>query len=262
METQEIKEYLNKLPSTAKQVIVSIDWHSRVSEIGKKYSLEQKQVDDLEYEILFVLLGIEADTNFIENIQKQLNISGLLANQIGEEVDTRVFGYLLDLIQKKEPVSKSVFDSAEIKKPGIPEIRPLNTLEVLKNEPVKNNVSAPKYASPLKPAPSAPNNLLGQTISEQKQNPVLPKITFIPKNPTTPATNVPASQVTPQSAPPTQVNPAQEQVVSRLALDIKKPEPNIIDNKLNNVTGGIKDSPAENTPPQKYNIDPYREPLE
>ena len=68
-EAQEIKEYLNRLPASARQIIVSVDWHSRVSEIGKKYSLEQKQIDDLEYEVLFVLLGMEADTDFIENIQ-------------------------------------------------------------------------------------------------------------------------------------------------------------------------------------------------
>ena len=143
----EIKEYLFKLPASARQVIVSADWHSRVSEISRKYSLGSEQTSNLEYEILFVLLGMESDTDFTENIQKQLNISGLLASQIDGEVNTRVFAYLLDLIQKKEIPSVPISNS----KPILPEIAP-DILPV-----IEKNV--PRYI---------PNNLPGKIISEQR----------------------------------------------------------------------------------------------
>ena len=268
-ETQEIKEYLNRLPASARQAVLSADWHSRVSDISKKYSLGPEQTNNLEYEILFVLLGMEADTDFTENIKKQLNISELLASQIDEEVNSRVFTYLLDMMEKKQPLSKAGFDRFEkgstVPRPAfdtnkIPEIKPDN---------LPQKISPPKYIPPYKPTQAVPNNVPGQVIAEQKnQGPMLPKITFSPKNPP-PPTNAPASQ----TMPPSQIirpaqTPLQEQGVSKPAFDTKKSEPvlqtpqNIIDNKLNNVTGGIKEEPRqEETSPQKYNVDPYREPI-
>ena len=240
---KDLKEYLNRLPASAREVILSADWHSRASDIGRKYSLEPSQINSLEYEILFVLLGMEADGDFVENIKKQLNISDLLANQIDEEVNSRVFAYLLDLIEKKEPsvskasMSKMPFDMFEKSSTmssrvldtdkedaGVPEIKPDN---------LPQKITVPKYVPPDKPAPVVPNNLPGQVISEQKNQ-----------------------------------SPAQEQPVSRVPLDtevpaIQKPEPvekarpNIVDNKLNNVVSGVEDKP-----PQKYAFDPFREPIE
>lgn len=222
-EVQEIKEYLNKLPALARQVILSADWHSRINEIGKKYSLGQEQINDLEYEILFVLLGIEADADFLGNIQKQLNISGLLANQIDQEVDARVFAYLLDLIAKKEALveTKPEFGE-EIKKPIVPEIAP----KILPATEKTGSI----YVSTYKPASVVPDNLPGKIVSEEKnQN-------------STALKDEPKSQIVPEP--------------------INKPD-NIIDNKLNNVVEGVTEESAQSQekPVEKYAVDPYREPL-
>src|SRR4051812_12769858 len=105
---QEIQKHLSLLPRAVRETVVSVDWHSRVKEISQKYSLSPAQTDALEYEVLFILVGMDSEDNLTANIEKQLSVSHLLAGQMSEEVITRVLRYLLDIIEKREKSAISI----------------------------------------------------------------------------------------------------------------------------------------------------------
>ena len=230
-ETKDIKEYLTKLPTYVREVIASTDWYSRVNEIGEKYSLNLEQIKNLEYEILFVLIGMEADTDFKENIKKQLKISELLVDQINGEVDNRIFFYILDLIQKKEGliqkprvVPRPALDSKNdlVEKPS--------TTPVVEQDSLRGMVPEIRPTTNL-PMVEAEMPRAGLGISSSHKPVSIPRY-IAPSNPL-----------------------------------VNQPK-NIIDNKLNNVVkGASSETPpasAQSTSEarQKYTIDPYREPME
>src|SRR4051812_6697511 len=102
-EPKELKEYFANLTPEARDVISSPEWYSRVEQIGNKYSLSAEQINSLQYEILFILVGMEPDESLGENIQNELGISRLLAGQIVEEVNERIVSFIVDSVEKKTP---------------------------------------------------------------------------------------------------------------------------------------------------------------
>jgi hypothetical protein len=99
--TQQIKEYLNKLPKPLQDAILSNEWRKRLGEIGQKYSLHLDQISSLEYEVLFVMIGMEPQNDLVENIQRELAVSKILAEQLAGDIDARIFKYILKVMEEK-----------------------------------------------------------------------------------------------------------------------------------------------------------------
>jgi len=65
---QIIKEELSKLPKEAQEAINSLDWSSIIEEIGKKYLLNESEINHLQAETLTVLIGLTTTKDDAEKI--------------------------------------------------------------------------------------------------------------------------------------------------------------------------------------------------
>jgi len=82
---------LAKLPKEIGESINSLDWSNISETIGKKYLPNEKEIDELQAEILLVLIGIEKIDNLKTNIEINVNLNHQIASQIADELIEKIF---------------------------------------------------------------------------------------------------------------------------------------------------------------------------
>lgn len=221
-----LQKELNELPKTTQDLLFGNVWEERTGEIAEKYSLNELQKDSLVNNVLFILISKAKKETLLETIINELGISRLLAEQIIEDLEMRVFEYTLKTIQNQD---KKVESSEKPKESDLPEIRPEITPVIEPEEKVRvrpipvgfsDNTSKP-VQKPQTPGP------------ELVQRPVsVPRYTAVPMEEEGNGSFTQKSTV--QTETPKPITPAEP---------AKTPEP-------------IPE------PVKKYAVDPYREPLE
>lgn len=301
----DIPEYVKSLPQAVQDLVFEGVWEDRTIEIGKKYSLNDNQIDTLANTVVLVLIGLEKPETFLETIITDLGISRLLAEQIMSDLDDRVFDYALKKTENPGLKAKMVAMNTQVKKPEniptntspatvskgtfdtrVPEVLPSNPPQVTtqagraglpmveKGEVAHNNpipsrpatAPVPRYipTSQYKPTPIAEINPVQKPESVQQPVPV-PRFVATPINidekgnetSKLNALNTSIREESPRVAPVSSIVKPVESVTS---LKVSTPQ-NMMDNKLKNVTIGIKEEVKIEKPPEKYTADPYREPL-
>lgn len=105
---QTIKEEIEKLPEENREAITSLRWEEIVESIGKKLSLEENKITDLQTETLLVLIGLEKPDLYQENIENNADIDEKMAGEIADDVFKKIFdpinNILLEKIKKSEKV--------------------------------------------------------------------------------------------------------------------------------------------------------------
>lgn len=279
----DIIKYINNLPVNVQDVIYDSEWEQRITEITKKYSLNQEQTENLINLVLLVLVGIEKPETLMEKIILDLSISKLLAEQIINDLEKRVFDYALNMVENKTSKPSTTKPTTST----VPEIRPEN-LPMVEDE---NTVSIPKYFSRVAPAPTpSPVQTPTKSIQKEVESEVEAffgkpnQLTQKPKEESsTPSRivfgktdNTTTSSPAPISSPTTSNN--QEEFVQKPGFipkfgntsfnDPLAPVPtpqtsqSIIDNKLSGTTSSQIEKPPQTPPVHEYVVDPYREPLE
>jgi hypothetical protein len=281
MDTQQnIPEYIKTLPQSIQDMVFDGVWEERTNEIAKKYSLNETQTNDLADSVLLILIGLDKPDTFLENIIKELNISRLLAEQIMEDLEARVFEYAISYIEGK---NKPKVESTPVQTPTPAVIKPpLSRFETVKppvhteekaleirpeSLPVvedPNKIGVPRYVptNTYKPASSV-SNAQARNSATPINTPLTPK----PNQATTPTpTNAPVITYRPKSTVPEQVQqvtpvprftiPTEEKVENKPVTPSSPTE-----NKINNVTTNTLEKSVADIMPPKHNIDPYREPL-
>lgn len=104
---KEMEEYLASLPQKTKDVVLDDFWQKRTKEIAVKYSLSEEQSTTLQNLVLFVIIGVENPGDLEESLKNELGVSELLAEQIGNDLDVRVFGALVKNLGNKEEGSNN-----------------------------------------------------------------------------------------------------------------------------------------------------------
>jgi len=88
-----MKEEIVKLPKNRQDAINSVNWPEITNEIGKKYLLQEDEINDLQLETGLVLLGL-VDFNIykfnVENIGITKEESEKIANEILEKILTPI----------------------------------------------------------------------------------------------------------------------------------------------------------------------------
>ncbi len=178
-----IPEYVQSLPKKVQDVVLNNVWQDRTEEIAKKYSLNTQQTDSLIDLTLYILIGLDTPDVFLSNLTNELGISQLLAEQIINDLDTRVFQYAL-----------SIVEGADKNMGALPEPRPDITPMIEEEEKltVRPVPTTPTQSSPT--SPFATNNGLqtprytGETetppdskpVSTTENTPKIPKPVYIP----------------------------------------------------------------------------------
>ncbi len=197
-------EYVKNLPKAVQDLVFDSAWEERTAEIAKKYSLNDTQADDLINTVLFVLIGLESPDTFLETIITDLGISRLLAEQIMEDLEVRVFEYALRTVEKKtekvvsnsvevrlpqnnsnqeKPMSRRHLDIVETK-PKVPEVKPDNLPMIEIGEIAHDNPSPRQPLGQIPKVEPLKSNSQGSTFgsnAEPVQRPVeVPRFTGVP----------------------------------------------------------------------------------
>ena len=108
---QIIKEELIKLPRESQEVINTFDWGTISEEIGKKYLLDENEINGLQVEIGLVLLGIVEEDFLSLNIESRVGTSKNESIKMMEEIKQKIFAPMLkkreSLIRNKPRTNKS-----------------------------------------------------------------------------------------------------------------------------------------------------------
>jgi len=88
---QTIKEEVGRLPKEMQEVINVIDWLKISEEIGKKYLLEEGEIEDFQLETLLVLIGVEGPTSYAINIENQVGTTKDEAVKMAKEAFEKIF---------------------------------------------------------------------------------------------------------------------------------------------------------------------------
>lgn len=93
-----LKERIESAPEQIREYIRGNQWTSVVKEVCQKNNLSQDQLSSLENEVLFILLGFDVQKNFTKNVEQNLKIPSVLANDISREFQNRVFSQFKNLL--------------------------------------------------------------------------------------------------------------------------------------------------------------------
>jgi len=115
---QIIKEELVKLPKESQEVINTFGWEKVSEEIGKKYLLNENEINSLQVEIAMVLLGVTEEDILSINIENRVGTSKNEAEKITAEINQKIFEPMLEkrdslvkIIPEAKPVNLPVLDS-------------------------------------------------------------------------------------------------------------------------------------------------------
>ncbi len=93
-EIGDLVSFIKQIPQSVQKRITSSEWLKRVKEIGLKYSLTEEQILSLIFETLFILSTVESEEDLAENIEGELVVSNILAEQLAEEIKERVITWV------------------------------------------------------------------------------------------------------------------------------------------------------------------------
>ena len=220
---EDLISFVEQLPESIQKRITTPEWLRRIKEIGLKYSLNEEQILGLSFETLFVLATIESEENLTENIENEVGVSGILAEQLTEEIKERIVAWINKSISSGSlSTSTEISNSLDIPPPNLPS-------EDLTEETPVLWANQALVASAQETA---------HTILHEQATPPTP----------TPPQHEGAYSF--KTAPVVQPEPT--------PVAPQVPKPSFIENKLSQPVKPA--SPV--TPPQSYTTDPYREPLE
>lgn len=222
--SQNIDSYIKNLPQKVQDFVFDREWQDRVYEISKKYSLNEDQSENLADIVVLVLIGLQNPETFLDSIVKDLGVSRLLAEQIMEDIDKRVFDFAMKSVGSLEnnPPKSPSKENVPFIKPLVPEIKPEN-LPMDSGNPVEKHDILKTQADLSNTQPKKP---------EEVQKPLsVPRFTAVPIE----------NEEVPSESPET-----------------KKPE-DMMSDKLKSVTTSSAPKPET---PKNYAVDPYREPIE
>jgi hypothetical protein len=108
-----IEECTNNLPDDSRVVLKSTDWKKILLEIANKYSLKNEQYLKLEELVLFVLLAIEDENDLKQNIENEVLVSSILAEELKNEISDRIFSLIIKRFEDLQEKDKEMEDGDE-----------------------------------------------------------------------------------------------------------------------------------------------------
>jgi len=215
---------LKRAPQHVQKSLTSPEWLKRIKELGLKYSLQETQITELILESLLVISEALPEEDFEENIKSEVDVSQILAQQLGEEINERVFKWFK---QEQELVVKNAEEGSAHE----------NTLDIPPPNLPSEDLAEEAPVLWTKQEPLAQLQETTHTILEEQVTPPTP-----PQHQETYSFK---ADITPKPEPDTVITPP-------------TPRTSFIENKLSQPVKPA--SPV--APPQSYVSDPYREPLE
>mgnify|MGYP001558542482 CR=1 FL=1 len=88
---QTIQKELMELPKEWQDAISAVDWIKLTEEIGKRFSLNETEINDFQLETLLVLIGVTDPEFFTINVENQVDITKDKAVSLANEAVLKIF---------------------------------------------------------------------------------------------------------------------------------------------------------------------------
>ncbi|OGI98127.1 hypothetical protein A3H53_03100 [Candidatus Nomurabacteria bacterium RIFCSPLOWO2_02_FULL_40_10] len=109
---QTIQEEVIKLPKEAQEAINFLDWIKIAEEIGKKYLLNEEEINNFQLETLLVLIGVVDPEFYAINIENQVGTTKDSANKMADEAFEKIFKPI------GEKIEENIKNGMKNKNPG------------------------------------------------------------------------------------------------------------------------------------------------
>lgn len=96
-----IKEEMLNLPKEAQEAINASGWEKVSEEIGKKYLLNEDEIETFQLETASFLLGFIDEDSYTVNIEDEVGVSKDEALKIAEEANERIFTPINNFLTEK-----------------------------------------------------------------------------------------------------------------------------------------------------------------
>ncbi len=107
-----LKKQFATLPKDIQDAMLSSQFGEKLREISKKHELSVGQMNSLENETMFVMLGIERPDNYIKNLEKEVGLPSSKVREVAQEVNEKIFRLIRESLKKIHRVE----ESEEVKK--------------------------------------------------------------------------------------------------------------------------------------------------
>ncbi len=97
---EQLREAYRKLPQDVQEAIFSVDTAEIIREIGEKHKLMIDKIGELADEIGLVMLGFTHPSQFISNLGDRLGVDKVIAKEIAEEVNSKIFFPIRENLKK------------------------------------------------------------------------------------------------------------------------------------------------------------------
>ena len=100
-----IEEQMKVLPEDVKQAIISVDYKTKLQDITKRQRLLIDQAGKLEMETTLVMIGLEPLADYMDNLQREMDLPPVRAKEIAMDVNENIFKPIRVSLQKMNGVT-------------------------------------------------------------------------------------------------------------------------------------------------------------
>ncbi len=127
--------------------IVDKTIENKIREIATKYSLSESQTSDLIDRVSSVLFGKTTVDDFFETLDTDIHVSSLVAEQIMEDLYSRVFEAVTDQVERAPSLSQS--SNLELAPDNLPMTEPGEVAHDAPRQPREAFAAVPRYVPPV-----------------------------------------------------------------------------------------------------------------
>lgn len=102
------------LPDIQQQALDSFNWLSVLLDIGKKYTLQIDELEDLQIEVMLVLVGLSNPLDLEGELGNKLPLSPVEIDKLLGDINTKILEPIHDYIVNGGPVVSSPMETAGI----------------------------------------------------------------------------------------------------------------------------------------------------
>lgn len=241
-ETQKIiAEQMKKLPKDVIEAIISVDYKTKLQEITHRQKLLIDQAGKLEMETTLVMIGLEPLSDYIANIQRELEITNIRAKEIAMDVSENIFKPIRDSLQKMNNEGEKG-----------------DSLQVSGDSQTENEAEVTKFTN------SNEAELNRDQILKEIENPVLNRPPLressVGQAPISTKIEIRPTQEL-EIAPKQEIKTIPGQGIKDIPVDIVTAKMTGTTSTVKEVINVKTESKLPEVTPKPYKADPYREPL-
>lgn len=96
-----IEEEMENLPKEVGEAIHAVDWIKISEDIGKKYLIDDQEINDFQAQTALVLLGLRTPDLYAKGIENEVSTSKEEAEKIVSEAMEKIFNPIAEKIEEK-----------------------------------------------------------------------------------------------------------------------------------------------------------------